>query len=92
MFCLAWSISFSMVNLIKILCPGRKCGKCRKMINCVEAVANEYGININIEIIDKIDEMIKFNTWILPTLIINGNIISRGYTPDIKLIVKHLKK
>jgi hypothetical protein len=80
-----------MGNVIKILCSSRKCGKCRKMINCVKEIENRYRININIEIIDNIDEMIKFNTWILPTLIINEKIISRGYTPDMNLIIKHLK-
>ncbi len=80
-----------MTNAIKILCPGRKCGKCRKMINLVELIAKESDFDISIEIIDKIDEMVEFNTWLLPTLIINDKIIARGYTPDISKIKNHLK-
>lgn len=80
-----------MVNAVKILCPGRKCGKCRKMITFVENVANASSYDIEIDIINKIDEMVQYHTWLLPTLIINDNIVSRGYTPTADTIKNYLK-
>ncbi|MFW5872990.1 MAG: thioredoxin family protein [bacterium] len=79
-----------MTHSVKILCPGRKCGKCRKMINRVEFVAKETNLDINIEIIDNIDELVNYATWLLPTLVINDKIIARGYTPELSIIKNHL--
>lgn len=77
---------------IKILCPGRKCGKCRRMISRVEEAAILSEAKVNIVIIDKLEELLKYHTWILPTLIINDNIIARGYVPEIKIIQKYLNQ
>lgn len=35
--------------------------------------------NFNIVLIDKLEEILKYQTWILPTLIINYKIVARGY-------------
>ncbi|MFO7863446.1 MAG: thioredoxin family protein [Salinivirgaceae bacterium] len=82
----------NVINDIKILCPGRKCGKCRKMIERVEHVASEFGYDIQIDIINTIDEMVNYKTWLLPTLIINDQIVARGYIPEIGIIKKYLKR
>lgn len=79
-----------MTQDIKILCPGRKCGKCRRMIERVEEAVKVSGVEANIQIVDSIEEFVKYNTWILPTLVINGQNVARGYVPDIKVIQKHL--
>jgi hypothetical protein len=77
---------------IKILCPSQKCGKCRRMISRVEEAAKLSGIKVNIVIIDKLEEMLQYPTWILPTLIINENIVAKGYVPDIKRIQEFLNQ
>jgi hypothetical protein len=79
-----------MHHEIKILCPGIKCGKCRKMISRVEEAVKSSGAEVKIEIIDDITEMIKYPTWILPTLIVNDRIIARGYVPTSEKICKYL--
>ncbi len=48
------------------------------------------GNEAEIEIIDTIDGMIEYRTWILPTLIINGNIVARGYIPSVRIIQEYL--
>ena len=75
-----------MKNEIKILCPARKCGKCRRMIaRAEEAVKNnDQGISIVIE--DSLSEILKYPTWILPTMVINGKVIARGYVPSLDKI------
>jgi len=79
-----------MHHEIKILCPGIKCGKCRRMVSRVEEAVKSSGAEVHIEIIDDINEMIKYPTWILPSLIINNKIVARGYVPSVSSIQKHL--
>jgi hypothetical protein len=76
---------------IKVLCPGQKCGKCRRMVNRVENAAALSGINVNIVVIDKLEEILQYPTWILPTLIINEKIVAKGYVPQIKTIQEYFK-
>ncbi len=58
----------------------------------VEETANLFGIEAKIEIINTIDEMLEYRTWIIPTLIINDVIVARGYVPSIEKIQEHLIK
>jgi hypothetical protein len=75
---------------IKIFCPKRKCGKCTRLVFHVEEAISISGLPRKIEIVDSMDEMMKYPTWILPTLVINGKIAARGYVPSVKMIVKRL--
>jgi hypothetical protein len=81
-----------MKNEIKILCPGRKCGKCRRMVERVEEAVSLSGSDTPILIIDSLDEILKHPTWILPTLVINNKVIARGYAPPAKIIINALKR
>jgi disulfide oxidoreductase YuzD len=36
--------------------------------------------------------MLTYETWILPTIIINGKIVARGYKPSDKEILQNLKR
>jgi hypothetical protein len=81
-----------MHHEIKILCPGRKCGKCRRMLSRVEEAAILSETKVNIVIIDKLEELLKYQTWILPTLIINEVIVAKGYVPGIKMIQEYFKQ
>ncbi len=75
---------------IKLLCPPKKCGKCRRMINRVESVLKEQGIDAKVQIVNDLDELQQHPTWVLPTLVINGEIVARGYIPSQEIILKHL--
>jgi len=80
-----------MIFEIKILCPGHKCGKCYRMIARIEEAVKMSGKEAKIEIIDTLDEMLKYTTWILPTLVINNNVVARGYIPSIQQIISYLQ-
>ncbi|MBN1950045.1 MAG: hypothetical protein JW801_02525 [Bacteroidales bacterium] len=47
------------------------------MIQKVEEAVHISGHEAKIEIIDTIDEMLNYRTWILPTLVINEKIVAR---------------
>jgi len=75
---------------IKIFCPKKKCGKCTRLFARVEEAIKISGQSWKIEKIDSPDEMMKYPTWILPTLVINGKVAARGYVPSVKMIEKKL--
>ena len=81
-----------MTAKLFILCPGSKCRKCRRMIQKVDEAVMESGMEAEVKIIDKIEELIKFNTWVLPALMINGRMVARGYVPEKSKIISEMKK
>lgn len=80
-----------MENEIKIFCPKRKCGKFTRMVARVEEAIKISGLPRQIEMVDSLNEIMKYPTWILPTLVINGKVAARGYVPTVEMIVKMLK-
>jgi len=77
---------------IKLLCPPKKCGKCRRMISRVESILDTLGISKEIQIINDLEEIQQYPTWVLPTLIINGEMVARGYIPSYEAVKKILEK
>ncbi len=41
------------------------------MISRIEEATNMPGVEATIEIIDSMDEILTYHTWILPTLVVN---------------------
>ena len=77
---------------IFILCPGQKCRKCKRMVRQVEEAVQESGLETKVDIVDTIEELVKFNTWVLPALVINGRMIARGYVPEKSKIIDEMKQ
>ncbi|MGM0504474.1 MAG: thioredoxin family protein [Bacteroidota bacterium] len=77
---------------IKLLCPPRKCGKCRRMISRLESILKEKGIEEEIQIINDTNELLQYPTWVLPTLLINNKVVARGYLPSKEVIKKFLEE
>ncbi|MBL7111963.1 MAG: thioredoxin family protein [Bacteroidales bacterium] len=80
-----------MTGEIKILCPARKCGKCRRMVTRAEEAVKDDGQGIHIVIEDNLNEILKYPAWILPTMVINGKVLSQGKIP-VKITLKHWLK
>ncbi len=72
----------SGINTIEILCPPQKCTKCDKIIKSIEKMMDQEHIQAQITIVNSIDKIINRNTWILPTIIVNGKVVARGYVPS----------
>ena len=77
---------------IFILCPGQKCRKCKRMVRQVEEAVQESGLETRVNIVDTIEELVQFNTWVLPALVINGRMIARGYVPEKSKIIDEMKR
>jgi hypothetical protein len=77
---------------LEILCPGTKCRKCKRMVKQVEEAVIESGMEADVKIVDKMDELLKYQTWVLPALVINGKMFARGYVPEKSKIIEEMKK
>ena len=77
---------------IKLLCPPKKCGKCRRMISRLESILKEKGIEEEIQIINDTNELLLYPTWVLPTLLINNKVVARGYLPSKEVIENFLEE
>ena len=77
---------------IKLLCPPKKCGKCRRMISRLETILQEKGIEEKIQIINDTNELLRYPTWVLPTLLINNKVVARGYLPSKEVIENFLEE
>ena len=79
------------LNEITILSPGKGCWKTRKIIRFLEKFTKENHINAEINTIFEMKKLLHYRTWILPTIIINGKTIARGYRPSEKKLFDALK-
>ncbi len=77
-------------NKIIILSPGKGCWKTKKIIRYLEIFSRNHHFKTNIIVISEIKNLIKYRTWILPTIIINGKIVARGYRPSKKKLLEVL--
>lgn len=69
---------------IKVLGPG--CAKCKNTYNNVLEALKQTGIEANVEKIEDIEEMMKYNILTTPVLMIDGVIKIKGRTADIQEI------
>ena len=79
-------------NKITILSPGLNCWKTKKIIISINKFIDKRNIKAEFGIISNLKEFVKYRTWILPTIIINGEIVARGYRPSNEKILYSLNK
>ncbi len=79
------------MNKILILSTQRSCNKIKKLVHKLQAFAESNNFRTEIEIITEFKEFMKYETWILPTVIVNGKIAARGYMPTKNILFKYLK-
>lgn len=79
------------MNHIEILSPGKNCRRSKKIIRYVETLIENHQLEAQIEVITEAKSFLNYRTWILPTVVVNGKIVSRGYRPSEKNILKNLK-
>jgi hypothetical protein len=62
------------------------------MVQQVEDAVKESGMEAEIKILDKLDDLLKYNTYVLPALVINGKMFARGYVPEKNKIMEEMRK
>lgn len=79
-----------MRNKIEILSPGPGCRRTQRIINALKSFLQNNNIDFEMEIINNQQLFSNYKTWILPTVIVNNKIVSRGYQPGEQKIREHL--
>jgi hypothetical protein len=77
-------------NRIEVLCPGKRCPKCMRIVSFLNNFIKDNSIKADIEIVTGLSNFLKYNTWILPSVYINGKKVSRGYNPNPEDILANL--
>jgi len=69
---------------IKVLGPG--CPKCKNLYNNVLEALKQTGTEANVEKVEDIEEMMKYNIITTPVLVIDGEIRIKGRAADVNEI------
>jgi small redox-active disulfide protein 2 len=75
---------------IKVLGPG--CPKCKTTYSNVLEALKKTNMEANVEKVEDIEEMMKYNVLTTPVLMINGEIKVKGRIAQVSEIVDLLKK
>lgn len=75
-------------NTFIILCPPKRCSKCRKMQDRLKDLMERENLDAEIKVVNELQQMLTYRTWILPTLIINDKVVARGYFPKEEKILE----
>ena len=78
-----------MSKVIKIL--GTGCPKCKSMTSVVKDVISENNIDANIEKVEDIMEIMKYDVMTTPALVIDGAIAIKGRVPSKDEVLALLK-
>jgi len=79
-----------MKNKIVILSPGEGCKRTGRIIRQLESLLEKNKVDYEMKIEYNRESFAIYNTWILPTIIINDRVVSRGYCPSEIALLKHL--
>ena len=69
---------------VKVL--GTGCRNCQVTYRLIEEVAQARGVEIELEKVEKIDEIMRLGVLITPGVIVDGKIVHSGGVPDRKKI------
>ena len=75
---------------IKVLGPG--CPKCKTTYSNVLEALKQTNIEANVEKVEDIEEMMKYNILTTPVLMIDGEMKVKGRIAQVSEIVEFLKK
>jgi len=65
---------------------GTGCRNCQVTYRLIEEVAQARGVEIELEKVEKIDEIMRLGVLITPGVIVDGKIVHSGGVPDRKKI------
>lgn len=74
---------------IKVLGPG--CPKCKTTFNNALEAVNKSGVKANVEKIEDIEEMMKYNILTTPVLMIDEEVQIKGRVAQVSEIIELLK-
>jgi small redox-active disulfide protein 2 len=68
------------MKTVKVL--GTGCRNCEATFRLIEEVARSKGVAVELEKVEKIDEIMRLGVLITPGVIVDGRIVHSGGVPD----------
>ena len=75
---------------IQVLGPG--CMKCNKLYDEAQKAVARSGVEVQLEKVDKIDEIMKFGVALTPALVIDGEVKAAGKVPKAEQILAWIEE
>ena len=75
---------------IQVLGPG--CMKCNRLYDEAAKAIAEAGVEVELEKVDKIDDIMKFGVAITPALILDGEVKAVGKVPKADQIARWIQE
>lgn len=78
---------------MKIKVLGAGCSSCSRLFSNVEDAVDELNLNLNVEFIQDISEVLKYDVLQMPALVIDEKVVSFGEdltTEDVKNILQSI--
>jgi small redox-active disulfide protein 2 len=75
---------------MKVHVLGTGCAKCKKLYAEAEKAIASSGVAVDLEKVEKIDEIMKFGVMVTPALVVDGEVKSSGRIPPASEIVSWL--
>ncbi len=69
---------------MKIQVLGTGCGRCKAMYEIATTAAREMGIDDQVEKVEDIEQIMKFQILMTPGLVINGEVKAAGRIPSLE--------
>lgn len=79
-------MEFKRVMMIKVL--GSGCSRCKKTLDVVNKVVNEYHAAADVEYVTDIEKIMEYNMMSMPVVVVDDRVKIKGIIPseaDIKL-------
>ena len=77
---------------MKILVLGPGCMKCHKLFDETQKAVADTGLSVELEKVEKIDEIMKHGVMITPALIIDGQVKCSGRVPKAAEIAEWIRE
>jgi hypothetical protein len=61
------------------------------MVRYLKNMTVENGLDVEIVILTSLTDLIRFRTWILPSVFVNGHKVARGYKPKLEMVKKYME-
>lgn len=80
-----------MTNTLHIQVLGVGCAKHKALVQQVNLALQELGLSAEIEEIDDVETFLRLNIRLVPSLLVNGQVLSKGRVPSLSELIEGMR-
>lgn len=80
-----------MTNTLHIQVLGVGCAKHKALVQQVGLALQELGLSAEIEEIDDVETFLRLNIRLVPSLLVNGQLLSKGRVPSLSELIESIQ-